>query len=209
MKSMKNISTLKEGFTLVEVVILFVIFLTVAVLVIPLTVEDALSAKHIAKWQHVQNGFASVPISMMNTKSYKDSGVVTLEHFVSSLVKIHPLKNVVSYKIKYLNGDTPDEKYTFKEIYNTDGGASIGFKWFDNSVTAKGEDKLEGLIMYDVNGKRGPNTWGKDVFGFNVYANKIEPFGKNEDPTTVETDCSRQGTGVYCSFAVLQDIQEP
>ena len=61
----------------------------------------------------------------------------------------------------------------------------------------------------DVNGKKGPNVWGKDVYGYNVYANKIEPLGKNEDPITIETDCSRQGTGVYCSFAVLHEIQEP
>ena len=86
-----------------------------------------------------------------------------------------------------------------------------GATFLENERVAveKGEDKLEGLIMYDVNGKRGPNVWGKDVFGFNVYANKIEPFGKNEDPITLESDCSRQGTGVFCSFALLQDIQEP
>jgi hypothetical protein len=204
-----NKKYMKDGFTLVEVVILFVIFLTVAVLVVPLTIEDALTAKYNSRWMHVQSGFSSIPISMMNTKSYKTDGVVSLEHFISALVKVHPLKNVVSYKIKYLNGNTPDEKYTFKEIYNTDNGATIAFNWYDNSGTS-GEDKIEGVLMYDVNGKRGPNVWGRDVFGFNVYANKIEPFGKNEDPATVESDCSRQGTGVYCSFAVLQNnLQEP
>lgn len=204
---MRDNSILKDGFTLVEVVILFVIFLTVTVLVVPLTIDDAVTAKHNAKWQHVQSGFSSIPISMMNTQSYKDNGVVSLEHFINALIKIHPLKNVVSYKIKYMNGDTPEEKYTFKEIYNTDNGASIAFKWFDDN-RPKGEDKLEGMLMYDVNGKRGPNVWGKDIFGFNVYANKIEPFGKNEDPITRESDCSRQGTGVYCSFVVLQKNTE-
>ena len=201
-------SNLKDGFTLVEVVILFVIFLTVAVLVVPLTIDDAITAKNNAKWQHVQSGFASIPISMMNSQSYKDSGVISLEHFITALIKIHPLKNVVSYKIKYLNGDIPDEKYTFKEIYNTNNGATIAFKWFDNS-SANGEDKIEGILMYDVNGKHGPNVWGKDVFGMNIYANKIEPFGKNEDPMSIEDDCSRQGRGLYCSFTALQEIQEP
>ncbi len=206
---MKKISNLKDGFTLVEVIILFVIFTVVAVLVIPLTIEDAVVAKHNAKWQHVQSGFSSIPISMMNSQSYKDNRVVTLEHFITALIKIHPLKNVVSYKIKYMNGEIPEEKYTFKEIYNTNNGATIAFKWFDNNPELKGEDKIEGIIMYDVNGKRGPNVWGKDIFGMNVYANKIEPFGKHEDPITVETDCSRQGTGLYCSYSSLQELQEP
>lgn len=202
---------LKDGFTLVEVVILFVIFLTVAILIIPLSVDDAITAKYNAKWQRVQSGFSSIPIYMMNTKSYKDNGIVSFEHFLAALVRVHPLKNLVDYKIKYLNNETPDEKYTFKEIYNTNNGASIAFKWIDEDNKSCGEDKIKGLIMYDVNGKKGPNVWGKDVFGFNVYTNKIEPFGKNESPTVVESDCSRQGTGVYCSFAILQknSSQEP
>lgn len=200
---------MKDGFTLVEVVILFVIFLTVAVLVVPLSIDDAITTKNNAKWQRVQSGFSSIPISMMNTKSYKDSGIVSIEHFITALIKVHPLRNVVSYKIKYLNGDMPEERYTFNEIYNTNNGATIAFKWFDDSEKPDGEDKIEGIMMYDVNGKRGPNVWGKDVFGMNIYANKIEPFGKNVDPLTVASDCSRQGTGLYCSYAVLQTAKEP
>ena len=194
---------LKDGFTLVEVVVLFVIFITVAILVIPLTIDDALVTKHNAKWQKAQSSFSTIPITMTNSQGYKDTGVISLEQFIAALIKVHPLKNVVNYKIKYMNGETPDEKYTFKEIYNTDNGATVAFKWYDDDKE-KGEDKIEGLLMYDVNGKHGPNVWGKDVFGFNIYDNKIEPLGKDVDPMVVEADCSRQGTGVYCSFYVLQ-----
>jgi hypothetical protein len=126
---------------------------------------------------------------------------------MASLVKVHPLKNVVKYKIKYMNGDMPDELYTFEEIYNTDNGATIAFKWFNNN-SFNGEDKKYGMIMYDVNGKHGPNVWGKDVFGLDVYINKVEPFGKNVDPVTVEADCSRQGTGVFASFYYLNGGNE-
>lgn len=206
---MKNFSILKDGFTLVEVIILFVIFLTVAILIVPLSIDDAITAKYNVKWQRVQSSFASIPIYMMNTKSYKDSGVVSLEHFLAALIRVHPLKNVVNYKIKYMNNEIPEEKYTFKEIYNTNNGASIAFNWYDDTNTIKGEDGIKGVLMYDVNGKRGPNVWGKDVFGFNIYTNKLEPFGKNEDPITIESDCSKQGSGVYCSFAILQNnVQE-
>ena len=204
-----NKNNLKDGFTLVEVIILFVIFITVAVLVVPLAVDDAVTAKNTAEWQRVQSSFASIPISMMNTQKYKQSGVVSLEHFITALIKVHPLRNVVSYKIKYMNGDPSDGIYKFNEIYNTDFGASIAFNWFEDKDKVLGEDRMEGVLMYDVNGKRGPNVWGKDVFGMNIYANKIEPFGKGVDPMTVETDCSRQGRGLYCSYAVLHNVQEP
>lgn len=198
---------LKDGFTLVEVVILLVIFLTVAILVIPLSIEDAVTAKNIGKWKHVQSGFASIPISMMNSQNYKNRGHATLEDFIAALIKVHPLRNVVSYKIKYMNGDTPDKDYVFDEIYNTDNGATIAFKWFDKKVIS-GEDHLNGIVMYDVNGNRGPNVWGKDVFGFNLYDKKIEPFGSHVDPLLLEDDCSRQGTGLYCSFYSLQKLKE-
>lgn len=204
---MNNKSYLKDGFTLVEVVILLVIFLTVAVLVIPLSVDDAVTAKNMTKWRHVQSGFASIPISMMHSQNYKEKGHATLEDFIASLIKVHPLRNVVSYKIKYLNGETPDKDYTFDEIYNTDNGATIAFKWINKTGT-KGEDNINGIVMYDVNGKRGPNIWGKDVFGFNLYDKKIEPFGQHEDPLLIEEDCSRQGTGLYCSFYYLQKMKE-
>jgi len=200
---------MKDGFTLIEVIILFVIFITVAVLVVPLSVEDAVTTKHIARWQHVQSGFKSIPISLMNTDNYKQKGVVTVEDFITALIKVHPLQNVVNYKIKYMNGETPDETYTFNEIYNTNGGATLAFKWFSDKTKNDGEDKVLGILMYDVNGKKSPNTWGKDIYGFNIYANKIEPFGKNLDPITVESDCSRQGRGLYCSFSALKDLREP
>ncbi|MCD8378235.1 MAG: type II secretion system GspH family protein [Candidatus Gastranaerophilales bacterium] len=193
---------MEKGFTLVEVIILFVIFITVALLVIPLSVDDAVITKNTAKWQHVQSGFSSIPISLMNSKNYQSSQKAELEDFIVALIKIHPLRNVVNYKIKYMNGDNPDKQYVFDEIYNTDNGAAVAFKWFDET-DVRGEDKICGILMYDVNGKRGPNVWGKDVFGMNIFNNKVEPFGKNEDPSVIETDCSRQGTGVYCSAYYL------
>ena len=54
-------------------------------------------------------------------------------------------------------------------------------------------------MMYDVNGKQGPNVWGKDVFGMNIYQDTVSPFGENASSEDVEFDCSRQGTGLYCS----------
>ena len=77
-----NKNNLKDGFTLVEVIILFVIFITVAVLVVPLAVDDAVTAKYTAKWQHAQSGFASIPISLMNSQSYKKDKTVNLEDFI-------------------------------------------------------------------------------------------------------------------------------
>ena len=57
---------LKDGFTLIEVSILFIIFITVAILIIPLSVDDVVLSKNVDKWKQAQIGFSSIPISMMN-----------------------------------------------------------------------------------------------------------------------------------------------
>lgn len=191
---------MKKAFTLVEVVILLVIFVMVAMLVIPLSIDDTVQARNISKWKQVHNDFKNIPTSV---KTFSDRPM-GLQDFVTALVKVHPLNNVTSYKIKYLNGDTPTEDYIFTEKYNTDSGASLAFKWLNIPKTDIVTNRqILGFLMYDVNGKQGPNVWGKDIFGMNIYADTIEPFGLHVSPEEVEFDCSRQGTGLYCSTYYL------
>lgn len=187
---------MKEAFTLVELVILLVIFTLVALLVVPLSVDDTIQARNVSKWKQVHADFMNIPTSI---KSFSDKDMC-LEDFITALVKVHPLNNVVSYKIKYLNGETPAETYFFNEKYNTDSGAVLGFRWFDVPLTdSKTGKKVLGVMMYDVNGKSGPNVWGKDVFGMNIYTDAVLPFGYGLPSQDIEFDCSRQGTGLYCS----------
>ena len=61
---------LKDGFTLIEVSILFIIFITVAILIIPLSVDDVVLSKNVDKWKQAQIGFSSIPISMMNVYDF-------------------------------------------------------------------------------------------------------------------------------------------
>ena len=46
---------MEKGFTLTEVIILFVIFITVAILVVPLSVDDAITKNSTSKWKRVQS----------------------------------------------------------------------------------------------------------------------------------------------------------
>ena len=48
---------MKNGFTIVEVSILFVIFLIVAFLVAPLSLDDSRQAKNTSRWRSVQEEF--------------------------------------------------------------------------------------------------------------------------------------------------------
>ena len=61
------------------------------------------------------------------------------------------------------------------------------------------QEDLLGILMYDVNGKIGPNIWGKDVFGLNIYKDRFEPLGKHKSLNEQKLDCSKNGTGLFCS----------
>lgn len=78
------------------------------------------------------------------------------------------------YKIVFLNGTYPNLTYRFKDFKLTQMNSVLSVKMFD-----KPQNGMQGLLMYDVNGSAGPNIWGKDVFGFNIYADRFEPFVKS------------------------------
>ena len=51
---------MKKGFTIIEVSILFVIFLIVAFLVAPLSLDDTMQAKNTSTWRSVQEDFSNI-----------------------------------------------------------------------------------------------------------------------------------------------------
>lgn len=181
----------KNGFTIIEVSILFVIFLIVAFLVAPLSLDDTMQAKNTSRWRNVQGDFANIFYSINTDKKrtkteFKDSFMKVLENDIKN--------DLNTYRITFMNGTYPNDTYRFKDFKNTYANATIAIKLFETP-----NENLRGLLMYDVNGKSGPNVWGKDVFGMNIYEDKFEPFCKSEPVSVQKQDCSKNGTGLCCS----------
>ena len=63
------------------------------------------------------------------------------------------------------------------------------------SDTDAGTTNVCGFIFYDVNGTKGPNTWGRDVFYFAVKSNEIVPAKQN--------DCNKNSNGDGCANYIL------
>lgn len=182
----------KNGFTIVEVSILFVIFLIVAFLVAPLSLDDTMQAKNTSRWKNVQQDFSNIFYSINtqreeNQLSFKNAFETTLAN------EIKPIETK-PYKITFMNGTYPNNTYRFTDYQTTYSNATISVKLFD-----KPQDDIYGILMYDINGASGPNTWGKDVFGLNIYEDKFEPFCKNKPMSEQKQDCSKNGTGLCCS----------
>ena len=182
---------MKKGFTIVEVSILFVIFLIVAFLVAPLSLDDTMQAKNTSRWRSVQQDFTNIYYSI-NTQ--KDENELNFTDALKTIVNSEIKDDSSSYKITFMNGTFPNNTYRFKDFKTTYSNATLAVKLFD----APQDNKL-GMLMYDVNGKVGPNVWGKDVFGMNIYDDKFEPFCKADSMSYQKQDCSKNGTGLCCS----------
>ncbi len=182
---------MKKGFTIVEVSILFVIFMIVAFLVAPLSMDDTKQAGNTSRWRNVQGDFQNIFYAINTHRSEEPED---FQEAFYSIVSNDMKEEIPAYRISYMNGTYPSDTYRFKEFKSTYSNAAISIKFFD-----KPENKVLGVLMYDVNGKASPNTWGKDVFGMNIYEDRFEPFCKADSISKQKQDCSKNGTGLCCS----------
>lgn len=181
----------KSGFTIIEVSILLVIFLIVAFLVAPLSLDDTRIAKNISRWRGVQGDFVNIFYSI-NTNKNQDK--TEFKELFMNVMENDIKNDTKTYRINFMNGSFPNDYYRFKDYKNTYSNATLAVKLFDEP-----QDDVYGLLMYDVNGKSAPNIWGKDVFGMKIYANRLEPFCKEKSISEQKQDCSKNGSGLCCS----------
>ena len=78
----------------------------------------------------------------------------------------------------------------FKFILNN--GTSVGILYFANGTGAN--------IWFDINGKKGPNQWGRDLFLLTVWTNT----GKIAIAQATSNDCYLDYRGWYCAKWILE-----
>jgi hypothetical protein len=102
------------------------------------------------------------------------------------------------YNVSYMNGNKvkKGDNYYFDNLYKTYTNTIIGIK------DIKDEDVFHPvfIMMFDMNGLKGPNVWGKDIYGINIFIDgNITPLGTGKELEDLKKDCSTLGTGVSCS----------
>lgn len=124
------------------------------------------------------------------------------EKYMIRLVKPYlrldePLKKR-KYVQYFMNGKIVSSKdlYYFDTIYQNQDGLLVGVKDIANEAS-----DLPVFIMFiDANGYKKPNTWGKDIFGLNIYKDgDVKALGYGWDVDKLRNDCSKDGTGLSCS----------
>ena len=117
----------------------------------------------------------------------------------SKTIVLEENKKLKHYKYRFLNGMKVSEKskYYVRDFRFSSNGSIVGLNWQSSECLDNGE--LCGVMVFDMNGKRGPNRFGLDVFGLNIYNDRLEPFGSGLSYHESEKNCNRLQTGVTCS----------
>ena len=121
---------------------------------------------------------------------------------------INAKKSLKHYKYRFLNGRRIEKKSKYfvdNFVYSPDGTIMAGLNWINDDCF--NNDGLCGVILFDMNGVKLPNRFGLDVFGANIYRNKIEPFGSGLSYEENQLNCRRLETGVTCSKFYLMGGQ--
>ena len=204
---------MKKAFTVVEIIIVFLLILLTAYLTIPALLDDTKQAEYITKWKYL---YSDMEATFFLIKEQKDDSLKQgfianknnpqkeeqmLIDLLRPYLRITDKVDLKKYNPYYLDS-TPVRKgeyYNFENIFHTSNNNLVGIKWLGFSY----RNAPYAIILYDVNGLKKPNTWGKDIFGMDLYVNSINPLGKKVSDDILQQNCSEMGKGTYCSYFYL------
>ena len=114
-------------------------------------------------------------------------------------------------KIYHRNGNLADNQYVFsgtasnRPAFRLSDGTNVGI--YTTPASAINDSTVRGEYMVDVNGEKGPNTYGKDLFIFNLAQNgTIKPSGdmQGQDRYAFKTGClNSDAVGLGCAAWVV------
>jgi hypothetical protein len=177
----------------------------------PVNIVSTRQADFISKWNETYNKtnymfqVIDAQISDDVLRSFNSATPQVRERMLVEIIKpylrLNTQKNVPGwYKPKYMNKARVYNGQTvyFTDMFYVESKEIVGIKQLPHS--GEKNDPIF-IMMFDMNGFRGPNRWGKDIFGINVYSGgKIAPLGQDLMMHEHKTDCSDSGTGVFCSY---------
>ncbi len=203
----------KQGFTIIEVAVVFLLMLMVTFFVIPPRLENTNQARFISMWTEkysqleymfsvikAQTG-DEIKETFATSKSIDVKNQILLD-IIKPYLRITSILKSSDYHPHYMNKSLVNkaDEYYFDKFYLTSANVIIRFKGFNNQCTTNG---VCAVIFFDLHGTMPPNAWGYDIFGINVLKNTIEPIGKGSDSDALKTNCSKMSYGVYCSYYYL------
>ena len=213
---------MKKGFTLAEVLVTLGIIGVVSAMTVPSLMQNYQRQSYVTQLHKVYNEMSQAFVQYQTEKNalnLAEAGLTSqdaLNSFVPNYFKVvqtceNSLTPCFLEQTSYrkLTGGSLGSPYTVKTSYVIASGASIRFLY-----SSAGE-RL-GYIMVDVNGQKGPNILGRDLFTIAFYKNGImddngtsAPLSEDERDKLYDTYCSKSTASDYgCFGKILNDNWE-
>lgn len=227
---MLKIKFYQSGFSLAEFLITLGIIGMVAAMTIPSLISNAESKEFKSAWKKSFSVISNANKSFATNSGDSISGLYSTNSDINGLKLLRgheEFLNVIKKCAKpgtttdidspvtdcWGAADTSNKKY--KDSTTESNKVDLAYVLSDGSHLAMSyssagcdPDGTCGNFYVDVNGLKGPNTWGKDVYGGKIFNIKIMPAcGKGVQPTLngcgndPSADCDTFGAG--CSYLFL------
>lgn len=215
----------KKGFTLAEVLITLVIIGVIAAMTIPTlinktneqetvtAVKKAYSVLGQAYQKVIAENGEIIPSTLGadSAEATKTLGEMFSKQLSTS--KICGMStNEDCFAIgqyKYINGANFSD-YNLSTIHfkmRLNDGMSVAFHvWRPSYLNLGNTESLShafSAVDVDINGDKGPNTYGKDMFGFHITKYGVLPYGTPNDTAYTLSDCKTLGHG--CAAWVIKN----
>ena len=209
-----------NAFTLAEVLITLVIIGVIASMTIPTLINKTNKQEYVSRLKKAYSTFAQV-----TNRIIAENGTPDNWHLKGNRSYDEASENFGKLYQKYLSSAkqcTSSQRGCFSSVVKDMGGSNFDSVYSDSSnyyrlLLSDGSTVLfDGNIFddctigsmsgcsyffVDVNGEKGPNVAGRDVFQFFIAKNGLQPAGINNDGISPTSKCRQNN--LECTWKVL------
>jgi len=214
---------MRRGFTLAEVLLTLAIIGVVAALTIPAVITKVTKDQYVVGLKKAYNTLKAIERESiqehgdMENWDWTGDVATTFETYFKSYFEIIKDCGITTdngcfnTKRTYLDGSAWTMDFNTDSYYRIITSDGTAFMYTKQANPLPGR---QGRFYVDVNGLKGPNRVGRDMFSFNVFPSKlgIKPRGAYVNITgeaiassDVEASCKAGGEGTYCAAKVLSE----
>ncbi len=207
----------EKGFTLAEVLITLAIIGVVAALTVPSAVKNYQKTRTVTKLKKAYSvmnqahRLAEVDNGPYETWDIEMSESSYYQKYINPYFKAKSLRSCGGGNNNYCSYKESGWKMLDGTATQTGICAGATFITTDNIVYAyraattdgEGNPVVYTNVFVDINGPKGPNYIGKDVFIFNRNKKGITPLGLGSSISTINQKC--HDDGYYCAAKIMAD----
>ena len=222
--SVKKISCYKTAFTLAEVMIVITLLGVIAAISIPSAINNVSQRETILRVKRTYSllsnayaGYMSLNHKKIPPQEYSRDGATNVANAFLQFMAVNKdigtspaEKRRYMYTGKYTNlrGTDGYNIYVDRESYYLVELKYGGQIWFKGIEDRNNPNGIAAEIFYDVNGKKGPNSKGHDLFAFNVVGDSIVPCGFLETYDYFDSACNiadADSSGFGCAAWIIKN----